>query len=139
MIKEVHQHIVNELQQSSRTDTIFVITAVLFNFIVMGINIVFAEEAVSERASSSADILLIVFIIMAIIVNSIAIAALYTGKNTRNKLLQGLLSMYRDNEVDKYYDSSLLTNYGKRYFLFTSVILCLAITSVIVPLVIRFL
>ena len=139
IIEKVHQHIVNELQQSSRTDIIFVITAVFLKLIVLAINSSVASGATSASASSSDDILLIVFIIMAIVVNSIAIKALYTGKNTRNKLLQGLLSMYRDNEVDKYYDSSLLTNYGKRYFLFTAVILCLAITSVIVPLVIRFL
>ncbi len=139
MIEKVHQHIVNELQQSSRTDTIFLVTAVLFNLIVLGINSAVAGEAVSEKPSSSADFVLMVFIVMLIIVNSIAIAALYTGKNTRNKLLQGLLSMYRDNEVDKYYDSSLLTNYGKRYSLFTAVLLCLAATSVIVPLFIRFL
>ncbi len=139
MIEKVHQHIVNELQQSSRTDTIFVITAVLFNLIVLGINSAVAGEAVSEKPSSSADFVLIVFLLMLIVVNSIAIVALYTGKYTRNKLLQGLLSMYRDNEVDKYYDSTLLTNYGKRYFLFTAVILCLAVTSVIVPLFIRFL
>jgi small-conductance mechanosensitive channel len=139
MIEKVHQHIVNELQQSSRTDTIFVVTAVLFNLIVLAINWSVASDAASEKASSSDDFVLIVFIIMAIIVNIIAISALYTGKNTRNKLLQGLLSMYRDNEVDKYYDSSLLTNYGKRYFFFTAVITCLVIMSVIVPIVIRFL
>jgi hypothetical protein len=139
MIEKVHQHIINELQQNSRTDTIFVVTTVLFNLIVLAINSDVASDAASHRASSSDDFVLIVFIIMAIIVNSIAIAALSTGKNTRNKLLQGLLSMYRDNEVDKYYDSSLLTNYRKRYFFFTAVILCLVIMSIIIPLVIRFL
>ena len=139
MIEKVHQHIVNELQQSSRTDTIFVVTAVLFNLIVLAINSAVAGDAASAKASSSDDFILVVFIIMAIIVNSIVIAALYTGKNTRNKLLQGLLTMYQDNNVDKYYDSTLLTNYSKRYFFFTLVILCLAITSVLVPLVIRFL
>lgn len=139
MIEKVHQHIMNDLQQSSRTDTIFVVTAVIFNLIVLAINSSVAGSAASEKASTSDDFVLIAFIIMAIIVNSISVAALYAGKNVRNKLLQGLLSMYRDNEVDKYYDFSLLTNYGKRYFLFTAIVLCLAITSVIVPLVIRFL
>ena len=38
MLKEIHQHIVQELQQSSKTDTIFVIAAVLFNLTVLGIN-----------------------------------------------------------------------------------------------------
>ena len=139
MIEKVHQHIVNELQQSSRTDTIFVVTAVLFNLIVLAINSEVASSAASEKASSSDDFVLIVFIIMAIIVNSIASAALYTGKNTRDKLLQGLLSMYRDNKVDKYYDPSLLTNYGKRYFFFIAAITCLVIMSIVVPLFIRFL
>jgi len=139
MIGKVHQHIVNELQQSSRTDTIFVVTAILFNFIVLGINSAVAGNAASENANSSDDFVLIVIIIMTIIVNSIAITALYTGKNTRNKLLQGLLSMYRDNKVDKYYDSSLLANYDKRYLLFTGVISCLAIISILIPLLIRFL
>ncbi|MCK5050166.1 MAG: hypothetical protein KAS53_00405 [Candidatus Cloacimonetes bacterium] len=139
MIDKVHQHIMNDLQQSSRTDTIFVVTAVIFNLIVLAINSSVASTAASEKASSSDDFVLIAFIIMAIIVNSISIVALYAGKNARNKLLQGLLSMYRDNEVDKYYDFSLLTDYSKRYFLFTAIVLCLAITSVVVPLVIRFL
>jgi hypothetical protein len=47
--------------------------------------------------------------------------------------------MYRDNDVDKYYDSSLLANYDRRYLLFTGVILCLAITAIVVPLIIRIL
>ena len=65
--------------------------------------------------------------------------ALSTGKNTRNKLLKGLLSMYQDNQVDKYYDASLLTHYNKRYLLFTGVIACLMLVSIVVPLFIRFL
>ena len=138
MIEKVHQHIVNELQQSARTDTIFVVTAVLFNLIVLATNSALAGNAVSDKAKSSNDLVLIAFIIMSIIVNSISIAALSTGKNTRKKLLQGLLSMYKDNDVDKYYDVSLLTNYGKRYFFFTAVIMCLAIMSVVVPLLVRF-
>jgi hypothetical protein len=77
--------------------------------------------------------------IMTLVVNFIVIKALMTGKNTRGKLLQGLVLMYQDNQVDKYYDASLLTNYDKRYFSFTVVILSIAFTSIVVPLVIRFL
>ena len=139
MIEKVHEHIVNELQQSARTDTIFIITAVLFNLIVLGINSALAGSAASENASSSNDSVLVVFVIMGIIVNVISMTALSTGKNTRNKLLKGLLSMYQDNQVDKYYDASLLTHYNKRYLLFTGVIACLMLVSIVVPLFIRFL
>ena len=137
MLEQVHQHIVSELQQSSRTDTIFVVTAVVFNLIVLGINSAVAETAASYSGNASDDIILGVFIAMSLLVNGIAIIALYFGKGTRDKLLKGLLAMYRDNDVDQYYESSLLTNYGKRYLLFIGVIICLAITGIVVPLVIR--
>lgn len=138
MLERVHEHIVSELQQSSRTDTIFVVTAVAFNLIVLGVNSAVAGEAAEYNADASADVILVVLIVMSILINGICMAALYFGRETRNKLLSGLLSMYGDNEVDRYYDPSLLTNYGKRYWLFAGVILCLAVTSIVVPLVLRF-
>ncbi|MBC8278968.1 MAG: hypothetical protein H8E46_12105 [FCB group bacterium] len=137
MLDKVHQHIVEELQLSSRTDTIFVITAVIFNLIILAVNSGVAASAVSEKANSSDDFLIVIFIMMTIIVNAISISALLTGRSTRGKLLAGLMSMYKDNEVEKYYDASLLTNYNKRYFLFTAVMVCLAVTSIVVPLVVR--
>jgi hypothetical protein len=138
MIKNVHEHIVKELQQSARTDTIFVVTAVLFNLMVLGINSGIASNAVSKNPNPSDDFVLIIFIFLSLIVNSVAITALLTGKSTRKKLLTGLIAMYRDNNVDKYYDSSLLGNYGKRYLFFSLVILSLTVASIAVPLVIRF-
>ncbi|MGD8753600.1 MAG: hypothetical protein PVG14_19380 [Anaerolineales bacterium] len=137
MLNQVHEHIVSELQQNARTDTIFVVTAVAFNLIVLGINSAVAGEASSSRSGSAEDFILVVFIIMNLLVNGIAVTALNTGKQSRNKLLNGLLAMYRDNEVDQYYDSSLLTSYGRRYALFTGVIICLALTAIVVPLIIR--
>ena len=133
MLERVHQHIVDELQQGARTDTIFVVTAVLFNLIVLGVN-----SAVANETGMPNDLILVVLILMNLIVNAISITALYFGRGTRNKLLSGLLAMYGDNDVDRYYDPSLLTNYNKRYLLFTGVILTLAATSIIVPLIVRF-
>ena len=139
MIDKVHQHIINELQQSSRTDTIFVLTAILFNLIVLAINSGVATSAVSANAKASDDVILATFFFMTFVVNFISVKALSTGKDTRGKLLHGLLLMYKDNAVDKYYDSSLLSNYDKRYFSFTVVILCIALASILVPLAIRLL
>ena len=138
MLERVHQHIVSELQQSSRTDTIFVVTAVVFNLVVLGINSAVAGEAAYEKDVTS-DTILGVLIAMSLLINSIAVVALYLGRGTRDKLLKGLLAMYGDNDVAQYYDDSLLRNYGKRYWLFTGVILCLAVTAIVVPLIIRIL
>jgi hypothetical protein len=54
-------------------------------------------------------------------------------------LLSGLIAMYHDNDVEKYYDPSLVSNYGTRYLLFGGVIITLALTAIVVPLIIRFL
>jgi hypothetical protein len=139
MIDKVHDHIVGELGQSGRTDTIFVVTAIVFNLIVLGINSGVSSAAVESDASSAADLVLSVFIAMTVLLNVIAVVALYLGRRTRKMLLNGLVTMYRDNDTEKYYDPSLVSNYGTRYLLFVGVIITLALTSIIVPLIIRFL
>ena len=136
MLVKLHEHIVNELGTSSRTDTIFIVVAILFNLIVLGINSA-ASGAASNDEVLAADVVLGVFILMTVLVNAIAIVALYVGRQTRSKLLAGLLAMYADNDVDKYYDQSLISNYGTRYVLFGGVILLLGFTAITVPLIIR--
>lgn len=140
MLEKLHEHIVSDLQQSSRTDTIFVITTVVFNLVVLGINSAIASSAVYEydRANTSDDILIFVFIVISLIVNGISITAMNVGRKTRSTLLSGLVEMYRDNDVAKYYAPSLLKNYSTRYVLFTGVIVCLALLGIAVPLIIRF-
>ncbi len=138
MLGQVHDHIVSELRESSRTDTIFVLTAIVFNLIVLGINFGVASEAANEGDAATYDIILAVFIVMTLALNVIAVAALALGRRTRQMLIRGLVEMYRDNDVAKYYDPALMSNYGVRYLLFTGVIAALAATAIIVPLIIRF-
>jgi hypothetical protein len=142
MLNQVHEHITNELQQGARTDTVFVITAIVFNLLVLGINSAVASSArysYQVRTSIADDLVLGILIVLLILVNAIAIAGLLTGRQTRAKLLTGLLAMYRDNGVDKYYDTTLLTNYNRRYLLFAGAILCLALAAIAVPVIVRLL
>ena len=147
MLNQVHDHIVNALGESSRTDTIFVLTAIVFNLIVLGINSSVSLGAVEQQRSiaydptlsaGALDLILAVFIAMTALLNVVAVAALALGRRTRRTLLGGLVAMYRDNDVDKYYDPSLMSNYGVRYLLFTGVIATLAAAAIVVPLIIRF-
>ena len=138
MLGQVHEHIVRELGESSRTDTIFVLTAIVFNLIVLAVNSGVSTEAKLEDADASYDIILAVFIAMTVLLNAVALVALIMGRRTRKTLLAGLVAMYRDNEVAKYYDPSLMSNYGVRYVLFAAVIGLLAVTAIVVPLIIRF-
>ncbi len=138
MLGQVHDHIVKELSESSRTDTIFVLTAIVFNLIVLAINFGVATEATLEEGDATYDIILAIFIVMTVLLNMVAVAALVLGRRTRRILLDGLVEMYRDNGVDKYYEPSLISNYGARYLLFAGVIATLAVTAIVVPLIIRF-
>ena len=137
MLKEVHEHLLSELQQSSRTDTIFVVSAVIFNLVVLGINWGVAEPDRNQIHPASDDIILSLLIAATLLINFFVVRALLTGRDTRKKLLNGLVTMYRDNNVEKYYDDSLLSAYGFRYKLFVAVLLVLAVISIFVPLLMR--
>ena len=138
MLQQVHDHIVKELGESSRTDTIFVLTAIVFNLIVLGVNSAVAAAAVNEDPATTYDLVLAVLSVVTVLLNIVAVTALVLGRRTRRTLLDGLVAMYRDNQADKYYNPSLMSNYGVRYLLFTGVIATLAVTAVLVPLIIRF-
>lgn len=137
MIKKLHDQITTELGQSSRTDTIFVVTAIVFNLVVLGINSALSDTAVDENTLQS-NLIFYVFILVTLLINSASLTALLIGRRTRNRLLEGIIKMYKDNKVDQYYPSELLNAYGKRYLLFASVIVLLGITAIVVPLIIRY-
>jgi len=109
MLEHLHHHIVGELQQSSRTDTVFVVTAVLFNLLVLGIN---WGVASAEEQTAASNVILVVLIMVTLLINSFVVLALQSGRRTRLTLISGTLQMYKDNGVDKYYDPLLLSTYG---------------------------
>ncbi len=138
MLKEVHQHLVQELQQSSKTDTVFVVAAVLFNLAVLGINWGVAQPNGREQIHPPQDdIILSILIASTILINLFVTRAMFTGRDTRTKLLSGMVRMYKDNKVDQYYDESLLRAYGFRYKLFIAVLIILATIAIVVPLLTR--
>jgi hypothetical protein len=134
MIKRVHEHIISELQQNARTDTIFVTTAILLNLLTLAINSSIAQES---RTKNSVFITMFIFVILTIVVNLVVISGLIKGKQTRFKLLSGLMKMYKDQGVEGYYDPSLLGNYNTRYNLFIFAVVFIGLIAIVVPFVIR--
>ena len=134
MIERVHEHIIEELQQNTRTDTIFIIAAILLNLLTLGINSAMAEES---RKDTTFFVVMLIFVSLVIVVNVVVILGLSKGKQTRSKLLNGLLKMYRDQGVEGYYDPSLLSGYNTRYNLFILVIVFMGLISIVVPFVVR--
>ena len=134
MIQRVHEHIVSELRQSSRTDTVFILTAVFLNLLTLAINSAMAERS---REDVTLTIVMFIFVSLTIVVNLVAILGLLKGKQTRFKLLTGLLKMYKDQGVQGYYDPSLLSNYDTRYNLFILAVVFTGLISIVVPFVVR--
>ncbi len=93
MVERVHEHIITELQQNSRTDTIFVQTAIVLNFITLAINSLLATES---RTNTSLLIVMFIFVSLTIVVNLVVIQGMLKGNQTRNILLTGLMKMYKD-------------------------------------------
>ncbi len=132
MIERVHEHIIAELQQNTRTDTIFILTAVILNLLALGIN----SGVASGRGNDvTMWIVFFTFVCLIIVVNFVAEVGLIKGRQTRIKLLNGLLKMYKDQGVDGYYDASLLSNYNTRYNLFLLTVVVTGLIALIVPLV----
>jgi hypothetical protein len=77
------------------------------------------------------------FVVLIVLVNIVVIIGLIKGRQTRVKLVSGLLKMYKDNNVDKYYDETLLGNYNIRYNLFIMVVIFTGIIAIAVPFVMR--
>jgi hypothetical protein len=134
MIEHVHTHITNELQQNTRSDTIFILSAILLNLITLAVNSGMVEKS---RTETSMLIVMFLFVILIVLVNLVVIVGLQKGKQTRIKLVSGLMKMYKDKEVDKYYDESLLGNYNTRYNLFIMVVVFTGIIAIAVPFVMR--
>jgi hypothetical protein len=138
MLKEVHDHIVGELHQGARTDTVIVLTAVVFNLVVLGINWGVASRRPYSGDHRPEDWILLLMSAILFVINAFSVRALATGRDIRERLIKGLMSMYEDEGVNKYYDSRLLENYRVRYKMFIFIIVSLACISIAVPLIERF-
>ncbi|MCX6303648.1 MAG: hypothetical protein NT040_01645 [Bacteroidetes bacterium] len=134
MLTQVHTHITKELEQNTKTDTIFILTSILLNLITLAVNSGLVEKS---RTESSTLAVMFVFVTLIVMVNIVVIIGLLKGRQTRFKLTNGLIRMYRDQDVAKYYDESLLGNYNVRYNLFILVVVCTGVIATIVPFILR--
>jgi hypothetical protein len=93
----------------------------------------------SEKSRTETSTLSVMFIFVALIVvvNIVVVIGLSKGRQTRMKLTNGLIQMYRDQNVSKYYDETLLNNYNVRYNLFLMVVVFTGLIASVVPFILR--
>jgi hypothetical protein len=133
MIERVHEHIIEELRTNTRTDTIFVLTAIFLNLITLLVNSIVAQGG----PTFTKNVVMFTFVALILVVNYVAEVGLIKGRQTREKLLDGLVKMYKDNGVEGYYDISLLGAYRTRYTLFMVTVLFTGLVALIIPFIVR--
>ena len=134
MIERVHEHILGELNTNARTDTIFVLTAIVLNLVSLGVN---SAIATGNGGSTTQTIVMFTFAALIIVVNFVAEIGLLRGRQMRRKLLDGLMKMYHDQGVEGYYDPSLMSDYKVRYNMFIIAVLFTGLVALVIPFVIR--
>lgn len=133
MIERVHEHIIGELGTNTRTDTIFVLSAIFLNLVALGVNSAIA----GSNGGATQTVVMFTFVALIIIINFVAEIGLIRGRQMRKKLLNGLLKMYKDQGVEGYYDPSLLSDYTLRYNLFMLVVLFTGLVAIVIPFILR--
>ena len=134
MLPHVHHHIDQELRQIARTDTVFVAVAVFFNLVVLGINSAVADIATGEDPGAS-RLIFVILMLSTVAISAMSLRALMSSRSARQTLMKGLVQMYEDTGVAKYYQESLIQNYATRYLVFSVIIGILGGLAVIIPLI----
>lgn len=76
------------------------------------------------------------FVLLLILVNLSAEIGLVRGRQVRHKLLSELIGMYQDQEVDEYYDQSILQACKTWYTLFMTIVLATGLLALVMPIVV---
>jgi hypothetical protein len=149
MKDRLHAEISTELDQTTKTDKTTVIIAIILNLIFMFANMAFAAGVwtVNYDYRDPATIItsnqfnfnmfgaFVILIVVTIIFNVIVIQALSRGVERRTKLTEGLVKMYQEEGLDKYYDSSIIEGYKARYSLYKNIVIILGLLALAIPVV----
>lgn len=160
MNNHIHEDISAELSQTTRTDTITVIVGVMLNLLFMLVNSIVAggvwtEEYIYKEpyephgaeyfvpeptvvTEFELGLMLIFVLLMAAIIaiNIFIVRALAAGKERRKKLTESLEKMYKEEEMGKYYDSTIVRGYETRYNLYTMIMGTLGALAVLIPAIV---
>ncbi|WP_300427358.1 hypothetical protein [uncultured Thalassolituus sp.] len=132
MLEQVHSHLVKEMEQAARGDTIFLASAVIFNLVVLGVN-----SAVAAGKSSLSILVFAIFVVGSIVMTISAIVALRNGAKACSIYRQALLHLYEENNVAKYWPHELELRSNLRFKLYFLIISLTGFMAVLVPVLVE--
>jgi hypothetical protein len=149
MKDRLHGEISAELEQTTKTDKTTVVVALVLNVIFLLANMAFASGAWSTNYDYRNDgsfttstafnfslfAAFMILLVVTIVFNFLVVRALSKGVERRAKLTEGLVKMYQEEGLDKYYDPAIIQGYQSRYGLYKNIVLIMGVLAVAIPLV----
>ncbi|MFH0764906.1 MAG: hypothetical protein V2A61_00650 [Calditrichota bacterium] len=132
LIERLHEHIIQELQQNSKSEMVFISMAVVLNLLTLGVN----SGLASAPSTNVIYAILIVTMALVVVVNLVAWTGLRKGREAKLKLLNGLVRMYEEQNIAQYYDNSLLDAYSQRFSQYLIGVFATGIASLVIPVLI---
>ena len=149
MKDRLHGEISAELEQTTKTDKTTVIVAIVLNIVFLLANMAFASGAwsthgdyrdngsftTSTEFSFSLFAAFLILLGVTIVFDFFVVRALSKGVERRVKLTEGLVKMYQEEGLDKYYDPAIIQGYQSRYSLYKNIVIILGVLATAIPLV----
>lgn len=132
MIEGIHKHLLSELDRSSRSDTVFVVSSALFNTLALFVN---WAQAASLSDGSGNIITFVLFIAGALLVTGAALLILLNSRRTCFQCHEALDKLYRDTNVSQYMPPEMALLGNKRFMLSFVVVASTGALAVLIPLV----
>ncbi len=131
MIEVIHKQLMSELDRAGRADTVFVVSGVLFNILVLFVN--------WAQASSMSDgggnlMIYLLFTAGSLLISCTALLALVNSRRICTTVHASLQQIYVDQDVAQYLPPGLGKLGDKRFILSFIVIGGTGLLAVIIPL-----
>jgi hypothetical protein len=132
MIEAIHKQLLSELDRAGRADTVFVVSGVLFNILVLFVNWVQAQSIADGRGNL---IIFLLFTAGSLLVSCTALLALLNSRRICNSVHSALHQIYTDQNVARYLPAGLGSLGNKRFVLSFLVVSGTGLLAVIIPLI----
>ena len=131
MIETIHKQLMSELDRAGRADTVFVVSGVLFNILVLFVNWVQAAALANEQGNL---MIYLLFTAGSLLISCTALLALINSRRICNSVHASLQQIYVDHNVAHYLPPGLGTLGNKRFILSFIVVGGTGLLAVVIPL-----
>ncbi|TCZ78099.1 hypothetical protein [Lysobacter sp. N42] len=130
IIEAVHRQLLSELDRAGRADTVFVVSGVLFNILVLFVNWAQADSIADGRGNL---LIFLLFTAGSLLVSCTALLALINSRRICTAVHASLQQLYTDQNVQQYIPVGLAGLGNKRFVLSFLVVGGTGLLAVLIP------